>query len=113
MMRDSHIIASHLTPVEITSALWRRRHQGKVSAEAHSVAEVAFAEISKRWTAIVGPEVIEHAIDLLARHPLRAADSIQLASALVAVSRFGSLPFVTLDHDLAAAARAEGFTVLP
>lgn len=77
------------------------------------VADAAFAEISKRWSAIAAPEAIERAIDLLARHPLRAADSVQLASALVARERFGSLPFVSLDHDLILAARAEGFTVLP
>jgi predicted nucleic acid-binding protein len=40
-------------------------------------------------------------------------DALQLASALIARERFGSLPFVTLDSNLASAARAEGFVVLP
>jgi predicted nucleic acid-binding protein len=75
--------------------------------------EVIEAEITRRWSAIGAPEAVERAIDLLSRHPLRAADSVQLASALIARERFGSLPFVTLDKDLAIAARAEGFTVLP
>jgi uncharacterized protein len=113
MRADSHIIASHLTPVEITSSLWRRRHHDKLSAEAHLQADTAFAEITQRWSAMAAPEAIERAIDLLSRHPLRAADSVQLASALIARERFGSLPFVTLDLDLAGAARAEGFVVLP
>jgi predicted nucleic acid-binding protein len=113
MTRDSHIIASHLTPVEITSALWRKRHHGRLSTAAHLQADAAFAEITQRWSTIPASEAIERAIDILARHPLRAADSVQLASALIAMERFGSLPFVTLDHDLAHAARAEGFTVLP
>lgn len=45
---------------------------------------------------------------------LRAADAIQLATALVAADCTpSSLPFVTLDLDLAGAARAEEFAVLP
>lgn len=113
MIRDSHVIDSHLTPVEITSALWRRRHHDRLGAEAHLQADAAFAEITRRWSAIAAPEAVERAIDLLSRHPLRSADSVQLASALIARERFGSLPFVTLDHDLILAARSEGFVVLP
>jgi len=113
LMRDRNIIASWLTPVEITSALWRRRPSNQLDATAHQEADASFAQISKRWTTLPAGEVADRAIDLLSRHALRAADSVQLASALLAVSRFGPLPFVTLDLDLAAAARAEGFTVLP
>jgi predicted nucleic acid-binding protein len=41
-------------------------------------------------------------------------DALQLAAALLASGDSPrSLPLVTLDHDLARAARAEGFTVLP
>jgi hypothetical protein len=41
-------------------------------------------------------------------------DALQLAAALVACGDDRrTLPFVTLDRDLANAARAEGFPVLP
>jgi len=113
MKDDPHIVASHLTPVELTSSLWRRRHHGKLPAAVHLQADASFAEITRRWSAIAAPEAVERAINLLSRHSLRAADSVQLGSALIASERFGSLPFVTLDLDLAGAARAEGFTVLP
>jgi predicted nucleic acid-binding protein len=113
LMRDRHIIASWLTAVEITSALWRRRHHNELDATAHQDADASFAQISRRWTAMPAAEMTDRAIDLLSRHALRAAGSVQLASAMLAVDRFGLLPFVTLDQDLAAAARAEGFTVLP
>ena len=112
-MRDSHIIAAYLTPVEIASALWRRRHHGDLDAATHQQANITFAQITERWSTMPASEVIDRAIDLLARHPLRAADSVQLASAMYARERFGPLPFVTLDRDLLVAARAEGFTVLP
>ena len=63
----------------------------------------------------------EHARTLLARlapalqgHPLRAADGLQLAAALVWVQGQPSgQPFVCLDHRLRAAAQREGFLLLP
>ena len=46
-------------------------------------------------------------------HPLRAADSLQLAAAFIAAERRpASLDVITLDDRLAAAARKEGFTVI-
>ena len=57
--------------------------------------------------------VRSRAVALLARHPLRAADALQLASALVlAEGDPSSLEFVCLDNNLADAAEREGFTVL-
>ena len=49
---------------------------------------------------------------LLRTHPLRAADSLQLAAAIIAAENDPpTLQFVTLDQQLAAAARREGFEV--
>jgi predicted nucleic acid-binding protein len=46
-------------------------------------------------------------------HPLRAADSLQLASALVfAGIQVPELPFVTLDKNLASSAGKEGFSLV-
>jgi predicted nucleic acid-binding protein len=50
---------------------------------------------------------------LLETHELRAADSLQLAAALVLVSdRPERFPFLTLDERLAEAADREGFDVV-
>jgi len=50
---------------------------------------------------------------LLRTHPLRAADSLQLASALVAADHDPTtLEVVCLDARLATAARREGFKVI-
>jgi predicted nucleic acid-binding protein len=55
----------------------------------------------------------ECAIRLLRVHPLRAADAVQLAAAVIAAEmRPTSLEFVTADRRLADAARKEGFAVL-
>jgi predicted nucleic acid-binding protein len=49
---------------------------------------------------------------MVGRHGLRGADAIQLAAAVI-VRGSGTLPLVTFDEELIAAARAEGFPVLP
>jgi predicted nucleic acid-binding protein len=104
-----------LTPIEITSALWRRRHAGELDAEDHRRTDESFAHVSRRWIEIEAfAPIRDTARDLISRHVLRAADALQLASAIVAAGRRpGTLPFVTLDRELATAARVEGFTVLP
>jgi len=51
---------------------------------------------------------------LLSLHPLRAADALQLAAALVwCRERTAEAPFVCLDDRLRLAAAREGFRVLP
>jgi len=115
---DAEVIASFITAVEVSSAVWRRLHKGKLDAAEHAAADAQFASLSNNWWEWNDfGRIIDGALDLLRRHPLRAADAIQLASAidLVTAARTNpsSLPFVTLDGDLASAARAEGFLVLP
>jgi predicted nucleic acid-binding protein len=53
------------------------------------------------------------AIRLLRVHPLRAADALQLAAAIVAAEDHpATLQLVTLDERLAQAAEREGFEVV-
>jgi len=55
----------------------------------------------------------DQAARLLRTHPLRAADSLQLAAAITAAGGSPTgLPFVTLDDRLAIAADREGFPVI-
>jgi predicted nucleic acid-binding protein len=116
--KDRKVIASFITAVEVSSAVWRRLHNGKLDAAEYAAAEEQFATLSNNWW--VEDElrrIIDLALDLLRRYPLRAGDAIQLASAIDVVhqrrKKLSFLPFVTLDGDLASAARAEGFPVLP
>lgn len=78
-------------------------------------AEALIASLESIWTAIdESVATIDRGRNLLTRHPLRAMDALQRAAALVAYRDDPqSLPFVTLDKNLARAARAEGFDVLP
>jgi predicted nucleic acid-binding protein len=101
------------TSVEITSALARRARPSNPLALRD--AEALIASLQSTWLAIdESLAVVDRARHLARTHRLRALDALQLASALIACGNEpATLPFVTLDHDLAAAARVEGFTVLP
>ena len=68
----------------------------------------------ERWSEVTAVEMVRrHAERVVETHPLRAADALQIAAALVAAEEDpGSLPFVTFDRNLAAAAEREGFRVL-
>ncbi len=60
------------------------------------------------------PVVVMGVHDLLARHPLRAADALQLAAALYLFGRVGrAMEFIVYDERLAAAARRENLRVRP
>jgi predicted nucleic acid-binding protein len=102
------------TPVECWSALARLERDERLSREGVAAAAGLLAEAARRWTEVPPVDrVRDTATRLVRTHPLRAADALQLAAALV-LSDFGpkTLPFVTLDDRLAAAARREGFEVL-
>ncbi|MGB2827951.1 MAG: hypothetical protein WBC50_07130, partial [Dehalococcoidales bacterium] len=67
------------------------------------------------WTQIEpSQDIRDMAGRLLRLHPLRAADSLQLAAALIwAEKNPKGHHFVCLDNTLREAARNEGFTLLP
>ena len=113
LREDQQILASTLTPVEVSSALWRRRHAGELPAAAHAEAERIFAEISRHWREIAHtPRIVELALNVLSRHPLRSMDAMQLGAAMFASGTGPRVPIVAFDRRFAEAARAEGFPVL-
>jgi hypothetical protein len=103
-----------LTPVEVISALARRARENSLRRVEFRTSKEQLALLEQGWSEIIPSErVRERAYRLLESHPLRAADSLQLAAALVASDESPqSLSFVTLDPRLAAAAEREGFSVL-
>ena len=102
------------TPVELASAAARLRRMQEVD-------EPGYVRILSK----IGPlaqcaeevqpseEVRQTALRLIRVHDLRAADSLQLAAALVWARHVpAGLEFVCMDARLRAAAEKEGFTVL-
>jgi predicted nucleic acid-binding protein len=102
------------TEVECASAVCRREREGVLPARLADRALRRLDALRARWDEVqpVG-EIKHHARRLMRVHPLRAADSLQLAAALLAADfRPAALPFVTLDDRLARAAAREGLDVL-
>jgi len=110
-------VIAEITIVEVTSALARRWRTGEITAEEYQFAKRVFLQdvrwhrvISARWSTVV------RAIDLIDRHPLRAYDALQLATALEVADIVGaegsSLTFVSADARLCAAAAQEGLATV-
>ena len=111
---DAEVLAWWGTPVEIASALARREREGLLSADEVATAFEAARVLAESWHEIVPSDALRRTAERLLRtHPLRAADALQLAAALVAAGHDpSSLELVCMDERFKTAARREGFTVL-
>jgi predicted nucleic acid-binding protein len=112
--QDPQVLAWWGTPVEIASALARREHEKLLSADDVTAALSVAHQFANSWHEIVPSDAVRRTAERLLRsHPLRAADSLQLAAALIAADHNpASLEMVCLDTRLSSAARREGFTVI-
>lgn len=106
------VVTSRLADAEVRAVLASGRRAGALDDDAARTATAAWRRLSP------GLRLVEdrgHGLDeaarLVERHPLRAADAVHLASALVL--RSPDLLVLAWDEHLAVAARAEGLTVLP
>ena len=112
---DSSIGVWWGTEIECLSALARREREGKMSRIDVVHAESGLRNILEGALEVIpSMEVRRHARRLLMTHPLRAADALQLAAALVlAGDEPHDLAMITLDQNLALCAQREGLQVLP
>ena len=101
-------------PVEYVAALSRRERDGSLTTAEVSEHLVRLHALSQVWYEVQpGRRVRALAQRLLRVHPLRAADSLQLAAALaVAEEDPSSVGFVCFDARLNQAASREGFALL-
>lgn len=111
---DGDRIVWGFTPVEISSALnRRRREQALTRAQFNAARQRAKSFIDSCDRVMAFELVAERALRVLDMHALRAADALQLAAALLASrEQPNDVGFVTLDIRLAEAAEREGFPVL-
>ena len=112
--KDPHVVVWWTTEVECVSAITRREREGVLDAADVVTATARLGTLRAAWEEIQpGTRLRQTATRLLRVHPLRAADALQLAAAIIAAdSDPSSLPFVTLDDRLARAAEREGFLVV-
>jgi len=109
--RDLEVVVWWGTLVECASAIARLERDGGLSASDAAESFSRLDALAPSWMEIEpSDEIRESARRFLRVHPLRAADALQLAAALVAAERRPStLAFVTVDDRLREAAGKEGF----
>ena len=101
--------------VECYSAFSRLRRDGTITRDEDAQVRAVLSSLSEAWTEIEPSDDIRDLTQrLLRNHPLRAADALQLAAAIIWTDKTPKgHHFVCLDTRLRDAASSEGFTVLP
>jgi hypothetical protein len=103
------------TPLECHAAVVRAVREKRISREEATEAAERLREARTQVREVAPLEAVRtRAMRLVSAHPLRTADSLQLAASLIWCEESpASETFVSLDQRLRDAARREGFTLLP
>lgn len=108
------VIVSDMAFVEVHSAVLRRKRERRITARAAASVLAGFKkDWPQRYRVALSSDVLSRAAEVLAAHPLRTLDAVQLASALLVADGAPELPrFGAADARLVAAAAASGLPVL-
>lgn len=117
IVRAQHLLViSHLALVEVPAALWRKHRLDELTADDARVLTNALAAdvtAGRLIVAAITGDIINDATSMVAVHPLRACDAVQLATArAVRAADPACTTFACFDAQLARAAAAEGFAPL-
>lgn len=112
------LFVSRITRVEILSAFARLQREGKVAAISMTTTLQLFQYdwTNQYYIIELDQDITEHAGELVQQYPLRAYDSVQLASALSLHPFFARIDpslfkFVCADDRLLSAAQSEGMQI--
>lgn len=110
---DPVMAAWWATPVECESALQRRLREKSIDPQTARLARDRLAALADAWHEVNPTAALRKlSLRLLRTHPLRVADSLQLAAALTLAGSLPHLHFACADSRLTTAAEAEGLTVI-
>jgi len=112
---DRQVVTWWGSRVECASAFNRLLRDGLIGEGDFEEIRKQFDRLASSWTETQPTEKVRRrSMRLLRLHPLRAADALQLAAALIACEENPqTLPFVCSDLRLREAAAKEGFRVVP
>jgi len=115
MKDDENIVVWWTTYIECLSALSRRQREGVFTSGDAAKVRAVLSALAAAWSEVQPTELVRlRAERLLSIHPLRAADALQLAAALVwAQETPRGLDFVCLDQNLRESSLKEGFSIQP
>lgn len=117
IVATSSVAMAEFGIVEVAAALARRVRMGDLGYELYEdLLELFLQDVEDYLVLSPDRETIRLAVDLTRRHPLRAYDALQLATALQLAETLQaegfSLTFVSADERLCAAAEGEGLTTV-
>jgi hypothetical protein len=114
LLASGDVATSRLSEVEVASALARRCREGTLLRRERDRALAALrSDIAALWVVELMPEVAQASVALLARHPLRTGEGVQLASCLYLKLQVAEdVSLLAYDARLNEAARAEGVPLL-
>lgn len=109
------ILTARLSLIEVYSAPNRRVREGQIDPADYALIAGDFTAVCANEYELIEltPGIVERARQLLERHPLRAYDAVQVATALstnetLVAGRMPPLIFLAADDRMLNAARAEG-----
>jgi predicted nucleic acid-binding protein len=112
--RDQAMLVWWGTVVECASAIARREREAALNVTDATTALERLRSLAAEWHEVQPVDSVRATAQRLLRvHPLRSADSFQLAAAILAAEREPSaFDFVSLDERLNDAASREGFRIV-
>lgn len=115
LLRRHDLLSSAVTPVEMISALCRRKRNGELSDEDFTATLRRVQDERKRWELVeLGPTVLSRAEEIVqGTVPMRSLDAIHVACFLTFQTESGTrIPFVTGDDRQREAAAFMGLDVV-
>jgi len=115
LLRRHDLLSSAITPVEVLSALWRRKRNGDLSEENLSMTLSRVQSDRIRWGLVeVGGTVLSRAEEIVqGTVPMRALDAIHVASLMTFQAAAAMrIPFVTADDRQREAGTQVGLDVI-
>jgi predicted nucleic acid-binding protein len=100
LLRRHDLLSSAITPVEVLSAVWRRKRDGDLSEETFLATLSRVQSDRARWELVeVGALVLNRAEEIVqGTVPIRTLDAIHVASVITFQSAAGiRVPFITGD----------------
>ncbi len=115
--RETVVAITEIGIVEVVAAFAKRERMKEITlSEYNFVRRVFLRNVDQYRVISVSREVINRAVALTDRHPLRAYDAVQLATALQMAKALEvedlSLTFVSADDQLCAAAEQEDLAIV-
>lgn len=112
--RDSVVVISSITAIEMVSAFRRNYNRGELSAaEMGQLVSSFFSEAESDFLVVrVQESLFEFSFDLVLEEDLRTLDSLQLSAALSMPSPIDGVTIVSADGELASAAKSCGVDVI-